>query len=29
MNNYYDLIEWAKYEKINIKDKLNMIWGNG
>lgn len=34
MNNYYDIIRWAKDEKINIKklilkNKLNMIWGNG
>lgn len=29
MNNYYDLIKWAKDEKLILKNKLNMIWGNG
>ena len=29
MNNYYDLIQWAKDEKLILKNKLNMVWGNG
>ena len=29
MNNYYDIIKWAKDEKLILKNKLNMIWGNG
>jgi hypothetical protein len=29
VNNYYDLIKWAKAERIILKNKLNMVWGNG
>lgn len=29
MNNYYDLIKWAKAERLILKNKLNMVWGNG
>lgn len=29
MNNYYDLIEWAKAERLILRNKLNMVWGNG
>lgn len=29
MNDYYDIIRWAKDEKLILKNKLNMIWGNG
>lgn len=29
MNNYYDLIKWAKAEKLILKNKMNMVWGNG
>lgn len=29
MNNYYDLIKWAKAEKLILRNKLNMVWGNG
>lgn len=29
MNNYYDLIKWAKGERLILKNKLNMVWGNG
>lgn len=29
MNNYYDLIKWAKAERLILRNKLNMVWGNG
>lgn len=29
MNNYYDLIKWAKAERLILKNKMNMVWGNG
>lgn len=29
MDNYYDLIKWAKAEKLILRNKLNMVWGNG
>lgn len=28
MNNY-DLIKWAKAERLILRNKLNMVWGNG